>query len=107
MDMVEIVPADLEIDSEDDGSDIDAENLIDEFDEETDEGNDAFERDNAGLPAQNYVAERAPPGPPAGGAARQWTDQLAAVTNVPITGKISLLLYNNRVFNHIHHLEYV
>jgi hypothetical protein len=107
MDLVDIIPNDLEVESGSEGSDIDAEELIDEFEEEFDEGNDAFEVDNVVVPDVNDAVDGAPGGPPAGGAPIDWTDQLAAVPNVPFTGKISLLVHNNGVFNYIHHLESV
>jgi hypothetical protein len=107
MDMIDIVPHDADDDLQNAGSDIDAEDILDDFDEENgdDNGeNGELEPDNAILVDNNAAAGvpgAALPRLQAGGAAQQWTHQLTAVPNDAFSGNISLFFIKTDSFCHI------
>ena len=110
MDLIEIVQDDFGEDGEAEGSDMDGDNLIDEFDDENEEENDALEAENVPNVVGNDAlreAGQAAQGAPAGGPAQQWTDNLTAVPDHAFTGKISLLVRYYVLCCHTICLEYV
>ena len=110
MDQIEIVPYDGEPFCDNEGSDIDGEDMLEEFEdenEENDERNDQFDVPNFAANGRNEGGRRAAEGPPVGGAPTQWTELLTPVPNLEFTGKNNILLYSDVLLCHIIHFHIV
>jgi hypothetical protein len=95
MDLIEIVQDDPDIDNENEGSDIDAADIIEDFDNENVDENGDFVDENERPPDPVLDDDGAPLGPPAGGAPDMWRERITAVERTPFTGNISLFTYSH------------